>query len=80
MYKRQPGRAALSADRGASWLLALYYRDGRYGFDQNSERAEFWRKKTDDRLASDAALIYDDEALAEQARRRYALWRAIDIK
>jgi len=67
--------AARSADRGASWLMALYYRDGRYGFKQDLEKSEYWRKRTEDRLASDAALIYDDEHLAYQAKRRYALWQ-----
>ena len=67
--------SARAADRGASWLLSLYYRDGRYGFDLDIEKSEYWRKRTDDRLASDAVLIYDDEELEGQAKRRYRIWR-----
>ncbi|MDZ7662529.1 hypothetical protein [Thiohalophilus sp.] len=67
--------AAHSADRAASWLLALYYRDGRYGFDQYPEKARFWRERTERRLESDAHLIYDDEELKRQAVRRYRIWK-----
>jgi len=68
--------AARSADRGASWLLALYYRDGRYGFKRDAGKAEYWRKRTEDRLVSDAGLLYEDPMLAWQAKRRYTLWQA----
>ena len=67
--------AARMSDRGASWLLAIYYRTGKYGFEKNIELAEYWRMRTEDRLRSDASLIYDDEDLKVQAVRRYRLWR-----
>lgn len=67
--------AASSADRAASWLLALYYRDGRYGFEKDPEKARAWRERTERRLESDAHLIYEDERLKKQAVRRYQLWK-----
>lgn len=66
--------AARMADRGASWLLAIYYHTGEYGFEKNIELAEYWKIRTEDRLRSDASLIYDDEALKRQAVRRYRIW------
>jgi len=68
--------AAHMADRGASWLLTLYYSTGKYGFDKNSELAEHWKHRTEYRLRSDASLIYDDEDLKEQAVQRYTLWQS----
>ena len=66
--------AACMADRGASWLLAKYYRTGKYGFKKDIEVSEDWGIKTEDRLRSDASLIYDDEELKEKAIMRYQVW------
>jgi hypothetical protein len=67
--------AARMGDRGASWLLALYYREGRYGFEQDRGKSEYWRKRTDQRLKNDAALVYDDATLQKQALHRYQVWQ-----
>jgi hypothetical protein len=66
--------AACMADRGASWLLAIYHRTGRYGFIKDIKKSEYWRIRTEDRLRSDASLIYDDESLSKQAVNRYRIW------
>ena len=68
--------AARMGDRGASWLLSLYYRDGRYGFDEDWAKSEYWRTRTEARLKNDAALIYDDPKLKKAAQYRYQRWQA----
>lgn len=68
--------AARMGDRGASWLLTLYYRDGRYGFAPDVQKSEYWRRRTEQQLRHDAAQEYADPALKKQAERRYDQWMA----
>lgn len=66
--------AAHMADRGASWLLAIYYRTGKYGFDKDTNKSDYWRECTEKRLRSDSELIYDDMFQKDLAINRYNIW------
>jgi len=66
--------AALSADRKASWLLAIYYHTGQYNFPVNVEKSHIWRERTEKRLKSDASLIYDNPDYEKLAAKRYSRW------
>ena len=68
--------AARMGDRGASWLLALYYRGGCYNFERDFQKSEYWRVRTEQQLRHDASQVYDDEALKKLAKYRYDHWKA----
>jgi hypothetical protein len=67
--------AALEADRKAGWLLASYYRLGRFGFPQDPAAAARWRDRTERRLRSDAYANYSHPQDKREALQLYRQWR-----